>query len=158
MSTPPDLPPETWLAVPNRSLGTGGRAACLAALAALPLAFGFVAAAFLGAWPVLPFAGLEVAALASAFHRIACHDGDYERLEIAGRRVRIEARTGARRVSFEGHAPWARLVVRDRPGRCELQLRYAGKSVEIGRMLTDERRRLWAAELGRRMPVTEQGR
>ena len=146
------------MAVPNRSLGPHGRTACLAALAALPLALGVVATAFLGAWPVLPFAGLEVAVLAFAFHRIACHDGDYERLEIAGRRVRIEARCGAQVVSFEGHAPWARLLVRDRPGRCELQLRYGGKSVDIGRMLTDERRRLWAAELGRRMPVTEQGR
>ena len=146
------------MAVPNRSLGPHGRTACLAALAVLPLALGAVATVFLGAWPVLPFAGLEVAVLAYAFHRIACHDGDYERLEIAGPRVRIEARSGAQVVSFEGHAPWARLVVRDRPGRCELQLRYAGKSVDIGRMLTDERRRLWAAELGRRMPVTEHGR
>jgi uncharacterized membrane protein len=146
------------MAVPNRSLGPQGRVACLAALAAMPLALGAVATAFLGAWPVLPFAGLEVAVLAYAFHRIACHDGDFERLEIEGRRVRVESRSGARVVSFEGHAPWARLVVRDRPGRCELQVRYAGKSVEIGRMLTDERRRLWAAELGRRMPVTEQGR
>jgi uncharacterized membrane protein len=158
MSTPPDQPPQIWSAVPNRSLGPQARTACLAALAAAPIALGSVAAVFLGAWPVLPFAGLEVAVLAYAFHRIACHDGDYERLEIAGRRVRIEARSGERVVSFEGHAPWARLVVRDRPGRCELQLRYAGKSVDIGRMLTDERRRLWAAELGRRMPVTEQGR
>lgn len=146
------------MAVPNRSLGPLGRTACLAGLAAAPLVLGIVATAFLGAWPVLPFAGLEVGFLAYAFHRIACHDGDYERLEIEGRRVRIEARFGAQVVSFEGHAPWARLVVRDRPGRCELQLRYAGRTVEIGRMLTDERRRLWAAELGRRMPVTEQGR
>lgn len=158
MSTPPDQPVLTWMAVPNRSLGPQGRTACLAALAVLPLALGAVAAIFLGAWPVLPFAGLEVAVLAWAFHRIAVHDGDFERLEIAGARVRMQARSGAREFSFEGHAPWARLVVRDRPGRCELQLRYAGKSVEIGRMLTDERRRLWAAELGRRLPVTEQGR
>lgn len=146
------------MAVPNRSLGPQGRTACLAALAAAPIALGAAATALLGAWPVLPFAGLEVAVLACAFRRIARHDGDFERLEIEGRRVRIEARFGARAVSFEGHAPWARLVVRDRPGRCELQVRYAGKSVEIGRMLTDERRRLWAAELGRRMPVTDQGR
>jgi uncharacterized membrane protein len=146
------------MAVPNRSLGPQGRTACLAALAAMPLVLGAVATAFLGAWPVLPFAGLEVAVLAFAFHRIACHDGDFERLEIEGRRVRVESRSGARVVSFEGHAPWARLVIRDRPGRCEMQVRYAGKSVEIGRMLTDERRRLWAAELGRQMPVTEHGR
>jgi len=146
------------MAVPNRSLGPHGRTACLASLAFLPIALGAVATVFLGAWPVLPFAGLEVAVLAYAFRWIAYHDGDYERLEIAGRRVRIESRSGAKVESFEGHAPWARLVVRDRPGRCELQLRYAGKSVDIGRMLTDERRRLWAAELGRRMPVTEHGR
>jgi uncharacterized membrane protein len=146
------------MAVPNRSLGPQGRTACLAALAAMPLVLGAVATAFLGAWPVLPFAGLEVAVLAYAFHRIACHDRDFERLEIEGRRVRVEARSGAHVVSFEGHAPWARLVVRDRRGRCELQVRYAGRTVDIGRLLTDERRRLWAAELGRRLPVTEQGR
>lgn len=158
MSTLPDQLPQIWMAVPNRSLGPQGRAACLCALAAVPVALGAAATAWLGAWPILPFAGLEVAVLAYAFRRIACHDGDYERLEIEGRRVRIEARCGARVDRFEGHAPWARLVVRDRHGRCELQLRYAGKSVEFGRLLTDERRRLWAAELGRRMPVTEQGR
>ncbi len=146
------------MAVPNRSLGPQGRSACLVALAALPIVLGTAATAFLGAWPVLPFAGLEVAVLTWAFRRIAEHDGDFERLEIVGTRVRVQARSGARESGFEGHAPWARLVVRDRPGRCELQLRYAGKSVDIGRLLTDERRRHWAAELGRRMPVTEQGR
>ena len=141
------------MAVPNRSLGPLGRTACLAAFAATSTAIGAGAAA-LGAWPVLPFAGLEVALVAIAFRSLARHDGDYERLEIEGRTVRLRLRHAARSVELEGHAPWARLVVEEGPGRCRLGLRYAGRTVEFGRLLTECRRREWAAELGRRLPVT----
>ena len=141
------------MAVPNRSLGPLGRTACLAAISATTVAVGS-AAAVLGAWPVLPFAGLEVALVAIAFRWFARHDGDYERLEIEGGRVRLRTRQAARVVELEGHAPWARLVVKDGPGRCGLELRYAGRTVEFGRLLTEATRREWAAELGRRLPVT----
>ena len=141
------------MAVPNRSLGPLGRMACLSAIAATTLAIG-AGAAVLGAWPVLPFAGLEVALVAIAFRWFARHDGDYERLEIEGGRVRLRTRQAARVVELEGHAPWARLVVKDGPGRCGLELRYAGRTVEFGRLLTEAMRREWAAELGRRLPVT----
>ena len=141
------------MAVPNRSLGPLGRTACLAAIAATTMAIG-AAAAVLGAWPVLPFAGLEVAFIAIAFRSLARHDGDYERLEIEGRTVRLRLRHAARSVELEGHAPWARLVVEEGSGRCRLGLRYAGRTVEFGRLLTEGRRREWAAELGRRLPVT----
>jgi uncharacterized membrane protein len=103
---------------------------------------------------VLPFAGLEIVLVAAAFRAFARHDGDFERLEIAGARVRLQARRAARLIEFEGHAPWARLVVAEGNGRCELGLRYAGRTVEFGRLLTDGKRREWAAELGRRLPVT----
>jgi uncharacterized membrane protein len=43
-----------------------GLLAALAALAAVTLAIG-IGFALLGAWPILPFAGLEVLALAMAF-------------------------------------------------------------------------------------------
>jgi uncharacterized membrane protein len=153
MSPPPDQPPQVWFAAPNRSLGPLGRQACLAAVAAATLAVAAGAAA-LGAWPVLPFAGLEVAFVAFAFRAVARHDGDFERIEIEGARVRLQARRAARLVELEGHAPWARLVVKDGPGGIELGLRYAGRTVGFGRLLTDGRRREWAAELGRRLPVT----
>jgi uncharacterized membrane protein len=153
MSFPSDQPPQVWMAVPNRSLGPPGRRACLAAIAAGTAAVAAAAAA-LGAWPVLPFAGLEVALVAAAFRAFARHDGDYERLEIAGSTVRLETRRAARVLALEGHAPWARLVVREGSGRCGLGLAYAGRTVEFGRLLTQERRREWAAELGRRLPVT----
>jgi uncharacterized membrane protein len=134
-------------------LGPRGRAACLAAIAATTLAIGAGAAA-LGAWPVLPFAGLEVLIVVAAFRAFARHDGDFERVEIEGAKVRLQTRSATRLTELEGHAPWARLVVEDWSGRCGLGLRYAGRTIEFGRLLTEGRRREWAAELGRRLPVT----
>jgi uncharacterized membrane protein len=141
------------MAVPNRSLGPRGRAICLAAIATSTLAIAAGAAA-LGAWPVLPFAGLEVALVLAAFRALARHDGDFERLEIEGARVRLRTCRAARVLELEGHAPWARLVVQESSGRCGLGLRYAGRTVEFGHLLTEGGRRDWAAELGRRLPVT----
>ena len=141
------------MAVPNRSLGPLGRTACLAAISATTVAVGS-AAAVLGAWPVLPFAGLEVALVAIAFRSLARHDGDYERVVIEGGIVRLSLRHATRSEELEGHAPWARLVVEEGRGRLRLGLRYAGRTVEFGRLLTEGRRREWAAELGCRLPVT----
>lgn len=153
MSFPPDQPPQIWVAVPNRSLGPKGRTAFLAVIAATTLAIGAGAAA-IGAWPVLPLAGLEVALVALAFGIFARHDGDFERVEIDGARVRLLTRRAARIDGLEGHAPWARLVVRDWSGSCGLELRYAGRAVAFGRLLTEGSRREWAAQLGHRLPVT----
>jgi uncharacterized membrane protein len=153
MSLLPEEPPYVYFAVPNRSLGRRERFGCIMALAATTFVVA-AAAAMVGAWPVVPFAGIEVALVVAAFRILSRHDGDFERLEISGARIRFQARQAARVTQFEGHASWARLVVRSRPGRCELGLRYAGRTVEIGRLLTDERRWQWAAELGRRLPVT----
>lgn len=139
--------------MPNRSLGPPGRKACLAAIAAITLAAAAGAAA-LGAWLVLPFAGLEVALVAAAFRWFARHDGDYERLEIEGGRVRLRTRRAQSSQALDGNVAWARLVVRDWPGECGLELRYAGRAVPFGLLLTEGERREWAAELGRRLPVT----
>jgi uncharacterized membrane protein len=153
MSPIPEEQPYVYFAAPNRSLGKRERLGCVMGVAATAFVVA-TAAALVGAWPVVPFAGIEVALVAVAFRLLARHDGDFERLEISGARIRLQARQAARVTEFEAHASWARLVVRSRPGRCELGLRYAGRTVRIGRLLTDERRRQWAAELGRRLPVT----
>lgn len=153
MTSLPEEPPYVHFAVPNRSLGRRERAGCVLAVAATSLVIA-MAAAMVGAWPVVPFAGVEAALVAMAFRLLARHDGDFERLEISGTRIRLQARQAARVTEFEGNATWARLLVRSRAGRCELALRYAGRTVRIGRLLTDERRRQWAAELGCRLPVT----
>jgi uncharacterized membrane protein len=99
-----------------------------------------------GAWPVLPFAGLEMAVLCAAFRCVDRHAADYEILEINGDRVRIEIREGAdvRRVELNRH--WAQVVMDD-AGRRRLALRSHGREVEFGRHLTHQERERVAREL-----------
>ena len=86
-----DSPPYVHLSTPNRSLGAGARLWALGAICATTLCVAAGATA-LGAWPVMPFAGLEVALLVFAFRVLGRHDADFERLEIGGHEVRVEAR------------------------------------------------------------------
>ena len=145
--------PFVHLSKPNRSLGLVARRWALGAIAATTLGVGAAAAAF-GAWPVMPFAGLEVALVALAFRVLRMHDADFERLEIGEHEVRVEAREARRVTRFVAHRPWARVVLRERGARCTLGLAYAGRTVPLGRMLSDEGRRRLADDLRGRLPVT----
>lgn len=139
--------------MPNRALGRRARARCLAILVATSAAIaGF--AALVGAWPILPFAGLEACLLWLAFRWMARHDGDFERLVIEDGRLRWESRCADRMSAFDAHTAWARLLVRDVGGQCQLALRYAGRTVAIGGLAAEPLRRRWAKELGCRIPVT----
>jgi uncharacterized membrane protein len=101
--------------------------------------------AWRGFWPILPFAGLELAALAAAlavslrrnrYREVVDFDGDAIRVEVgeigrgAGLRVRL-ARSSARVLLESG--PY-----RNSPTR--LLLSSQGQSLELGRCLTDEER------------------
>ena len=142
------------LSTPNRSLGVEARRWVLIAIAGTPLGLAAFAA-FLGAWPVLPFAGLEVALLALAFHMVGRHDADYERLEVGEHEVRYELRFARRVTSFVGNRTWARVEVSNRGDRCSLRLTYAGRAVALGRLLSDEGRRELAGSLRGRLAVTK---
>ena len=138
---------------PNRSLGPAAQRWVLAVIAATTLGVAAGATAF-GAWPVMPFAGLEVALVALAFRVLKRHDADFERLEIGEHEVRVEARDARTVTRFVAHRPWARVVLRERGARCTLRLAYAGRTVPLGRMLSDEGRRQLAESLRGRLPVT----
>jgi uncharacterized membrane protein len=116
-------------------------------------ASGFVALGFaaFGAWPVLPFAGLEMAVLYWAFRYIDRHAGDYERLEISGDRVVMEVCEGGVVRLMEFNRQWARVVMTDSQGRGRLALRSHGREVEFGRHLTHEARERVARELRQRL-------
>ena len=148
-----DPPPFVHVSRPNRSLGPVARRRALGAIAFTTLAVASGAAAF-GAWPVMPFAGIEVALVALAFHVLSRHDADFERLEIAGHEVRVEARDASRHTRFVARRPWARVVLRERGARCTLGLAYAGRTEPLGRMLSDEGRRALAERRRGRLPVT----
>ena len=128
-----DSPQYVHHSVPNRSLGAAGRRVFLGAIAATTLGIGALATA-LGAWPVMPFAGLEVVLVFLAFHLVRLHDADFERLEIGEHEVRIESRDAASFTRFVAHRPWARIVVSERGYRCTLGLAYAGRTVQLGRL------------------------
>ena len=148
-----DPPPFVHVSRPNRSLGPVARRWIFGAIAFTTLGIAAGAAAF-GAWLVMPFAGLEVALLALAFHALARHDGDFERVEIVGHDVLVEAREAATHTRFAARRPWARVVVRERGASFTLGLAYAGRTEALGRMLSDEGRRRLAESLRGRLPVT----
>jgi uncharacterized membrane protein len=153
MALPADSPPFVHVSVPNRSLAPATRRWVLAMIAATTL--GIAAGAWLfGAWLVMPFAGLEVAALVLAFHVVARHDADFEKIEIGEHEVRVEARDARHVTRFVAHRPWARVVVRERGARCTLGLAYAGRMVPLGRLLSDEGRRRLAGQLRGKISVT----
>ncbi len=153
MALPGDSPPFVHYSVPNRSLGPVARRWALVSLAATALVVAAGAAA-LGAWLVVPFAGLEIAVLVLAFRIVRSHDSDFERLEVGRFEVRLEAREAARTTCFVAHRPWARMVCRVCGAQCSLRLAYAGRTEPVGRLLSDEGRLRLAEELRSRISVT----
>ncbi|HSH73956.1 MAG TPA: DUF2244 domain-containing protein [Methylophilaceae bacterium] len=134
------------IARPNRSLSSRGmvKVVALIALFSLVVAIGFSLA---GAWLVLPFAGLELLALAYAFYYINCHAGDYESITIAGDQLAVEKRNykNTSQVVFSRY--WARVLLRELPsGDQSLLLRSHGKEIEFGRNFMNNDQRLALAQ------------
>jgi uncharacterized membrane protein len=153
MNSRADPPPFVHHTVPNRSLDVRGRRVVLAALAATTMGVGTFAA-MVGAWPVMPFAGIEVALVFLAFRVLAAHDQDFEHLEIGAHEVSVESRDARSFTRFTVNPAWARVVVRERGDRCTLGLAYAGRTVPLGRLMSDEGRRDLARRLRGRIAVT----
>lgn len=148
-----DSPPFVHHSVPNRSLGNEGRRVFLAAIAVTTMGVAAFAAA-LGAWPVMPFAGMEVALVVLAFRVLGAHDGDFEHLEVGANEVKVDARFAESATHVVFHRPWARVVMKQSGDRCTLGLAYAGRTVPIGRLMSDEGRRDLARRLAGRIAVT----
>ena len=116
----------------------------LAALSAV-IAAGFAMA---GAWLIIPFAGVEIAALGAAARMIMRRAGDFERLAFSGDRILIEVRERGVARQYEFHRYWARLVTGETGS---VALRSHGRTVEIGRYCCAEDRRALAQELRGRL-------
>ena len=120
------------------------RAFWLVALVSGLIAVGFAA---VGAWPIMPFAGLELAALYVAFRRVARDADDYERVTIHGDRLVVESNTRGRVRRFESNRYWTQVVVRKDVRNCRVALRSHGREVEFGTLLGDEARMEAARQL-----------
>lgn len=132
----------------NCSISPRGLLLAFALLAALALG---IAAAFaaLGAWLILPFAGLELLLLGAAFWVTARHAADYERIERARDRLIVRGVSeGERLRRYEFDAGRLRVRLGER-GRVLLDAPQA--RLEIGRHLDAASRAGFAAELGKRL-------
>lgn len=137
----------------NCSISPAGLFCVFAGLSIASAAIG-VGFAIAGAWPVLPFVGLEIAALAVAFVLYARRAADYERIELAHGRLVVEVAEAERLVQYELDARLARVVLEKNEGYgARVLVRSPGKEVEIGRHLDAPSRIELADELSRRLRI-----
>lgn len=116
------------------------------------IASGGIGAAFsaLGAWLVLPFAGLEVAVVGVALVLVARQRADYELVVVDDERLRIVRRADGRQECVELQRYWVRVSLARGiygwyPSR--LLVKSHGRAVEVGAWMTDEAREAFAQEL-----------
>ena len=132
------------LAQRNNSLTPATR---VLAFAAIALVCSGIAGAFAlaGAPYVLPFAGVELAALALAFRWIERHAGDYERVTLRGDALEIEVGDAQRVDRRTFNLRWAQ-VTADGEG---LAVRECGSAFAFGRLMTADERAQVARALRR---------
>lgn len=103
--------------------------------------------ALIGAWPVVPFAGLEVLLVAAAFYWVGRSDGDEESFIVSsGQFTSIVRRQGVV-TAVTGNIEWARLVLSDPQAGGSITLRYAGKTYSIAQHIPEAERIRLAAML-----------
>jgi uncharacterized membrane protein len=151
-SPPAALEPAVFEAVCTPPAGLSSRGLRLLAAAVI----GFSAAvallfAWLGAWPIIGFAGAEAALVIGllALHR-RWSRRMMEVLRLEGGRLVIQ-RTDwrGRRETLALDPYWTRLSLEERPGRVSaLVLRHRRRAVEIGALLGEEQKRDLAGALG----------
>ena len=138
----------TIITRPNCSLSATGRLLffCVMLLFSSVIAVGF---ALVGAWLILPFAGLEVLALGLAIYYISCHANDYEHIVINGDSMVVEVRNHkiVQRAEFQRY--WVQTVVLPAfgHGKCRVWVRERGREIELGRFADDEGRMALARQI-----------
>jgi uncharacterized membrane protein len=134
----------------NCSISPRALGLLLALTACLAFAIG-VAFALYGAWPILPFAGLEIAALAAAFYLNGRHAADYERFALEAGQLVVEVRDGEQVATHRFDPQWVRLEVSASPRDVRLALRSRARELEIGRHLDAPGRERLAREVRARL-------
>lgn len=108
--------------------------------------------AFAGAWPVVPFAGLELLVVGACLYRCAQRCAEREVISIEGNTVAVER--GRYRPSHRIELPrtWAQVGILQGAARgypCRVLIKAHGHAVEVGARLPERERRLLARRLRR---------
>ena len=145
------------IARPNNSLSPENslRLMVVLAIVTLVIALSFV---HVGAWLVLPFAGLELAAFAYAFYYVYRHSNDFESIFIEDDRVVVEKRSYKEASIIEFQRYWTQVYVRNIDAgkgvfnKRGLFIGSHGKEVEFGKhFISDEQRVALAHELKQKL-------
>jgi uncharacterized membrane protein len=136
---------------PNCSLSVRGARVFFASACLAPFGMGGVFA-WKGFWPILPFAGLEMALLAWALKVSLQRRFHHQTITVTEAQVRVESHDGrgSSQVVFPRH--WAQVKLRRPAARlhpCRLTIESHGRQYELGGFLTEEERRGLALRLQR---------
>ncbi len=148
----PDAGAETRVRIvirPNRSLPPRAIYALFAAFAAVAatIALGFW---LVGAWLVMPFAGLEIVVAAAVFRWLYLHSDDHELVEISGDDVSIVKRAGGKESCVRFQRYWTRVsLIHTEDGRYPSRLLVGshGHFVQLGANVVEQEREALARHL-----------
>ncbi|HNU67348.1 MAG TPA: DUF2244 domain-containing protein [Methylotenera sp.] len=145
------------IAKPNNSMSPRDTLMLVMGLATLSFVIA-IAFARIGAWLVLPFAGLEILAISYAFYYIHLHSDDFDSITIKQDEVVVEKRNDKQLTTTVFQRHWAQVSVRDVAsgggaiGKRGLFIRSHGQEVEFGRnFINDEQRDVLALELKKKL-------
>lgn len=147
-----------WRAIPNHTphADTARWLLVGAALVSGIIAGGF---ALFGAWPVLPFAGLEIVALWAAFHHMTRHASDFEEIVLDKDALRITACISGKTTTTEFHSYWAQVhfIAATKPSApSRVVIRSHGHELEIGRLLSGTQKQTLARTLQQQLQTNRQ--
>jgi uncharacterized membrane protein len=133
----------------NNSLSSSGRLFVFSFILTVSLGIALAFSVLLGAWPIMPFAGLEMLVLYLAFRYMDRHAGDFERITIQGDNIAVEVQEGRHVMRLELNRYWAQVVCEANGSR--LALRSHGREIEVGKHLCETERADVARELAREL-------
>lgn len=140
-----------WHARPNCSLTPFARRILIGGviLISLIVSGGFLLA---GAWLVLPFAGLELAALFIALRILDRRDQSSETVRLEGSRLSVDSHLPGSDIHQDFTVGWARLSLEADSGSDPLVcIRSHGRCCRVGHLMTPEQRSQFYADLSRRL-------
>lgn len=152
---------QAWVARPNHSLAPDQARRLVLVAAGVT---GGIACAFacFGAWPVIPFAGLEIAVLWLALRHLQRHADDEERLDVNETCITVTRFVCGHQETHQFPRYWAQLQIENETNETaagqsgtRLFLRSHGRVQEIGRLLTEEQRRVLAESLRKQLGSTK---
>ncbi|MFA7664983.1 MAG: DUF2244 domain-containing protein [Burkholderiaceae bacterium] len=134
-----------WVLKRNCALTPVQLAMWFGSLAAVSLLLALLFAS-MGAWLTIPFALVEITALAWAFVWWARHATDYERIVVCDGLLSVEKSSGERLRRIECRPAWVRVEYGG--ARCgPIRIVSSCEAIEIGGLVPDDRRAALAREL-----------